>query len=95
MFFGIAFFENSTIRDMVNVVQTPDLAKLIVDGYNQSARLDPAGDDYYAVVRLSLAPPEGWHVFGTHIDSSCEIEFTKECDLDGYPIGERPWRSST
>ena len=40
--------------------------------------------------RLQVLPPEGWFAFGTHMVSPDKLEFTKERDQDGLPIGERP-----
>lgn len=36
------------------------------------------------------APPEGWFTFGTHVDSTYPLDFSKETDEAGDPLWERP-----
>ena len=35
-------------------------------------------------------PPEGWHVFGTHVDVPVRLEFSEETDDALMPLWERP-----
>lgn len=37
-----------------------------------------------------INPPEGWFHFGTHVEYSGEIEFSKELGEDLMPLWERP-----
>lgn len=88
MFYGVASFINDVIFDIIKCFVDEDLADEYAERLNEKA----VGWEslHYLVVRLVVLPPKGWSVFGTHMDYGGEIEFTKELDFDGYPIGERP-----
>ena len=89
MFYGVAFFTNNTLDHVDDVFETENSAKTHASLLNR--RFKYQDGDYYSVIRLMILPPDGWSVFGTHVDYSGEIEFTKELDFDGYPLGERPF----
>ena len=89
MFFGVGYFIDNIISEIVEVHEDPEIAQGYVDRYN-SLMSNHCGCCHYAVVRLQVLPPEGWFAFGTHMVSPDKLEFTKERDLDGFPIGERP-----
>ena len=90
MFFGVGYFiDNIIISEIVEVHEDPEIAQGAVDASN-SLMISIGGRGHYAVVRLQVLPPEGWFAFGTHMVSPDKLEFTKERDQDGLPIGERP-----
>jgi hypothetical protein len=37
-----------------------------------------------------VEPPEGWFIFGTHVDTPGPLEFSEELDEGGLPRWERP-----
>lgn len=89
MFFGVGYFIDNIISEIVEVHEDPEIAQGAVDACN-SLMISIGGHGRYAVVRLQVLPPEGWFAFGTHMVSPDKLEFTKERDQDGLPIGERP-----
>ena len=89
MFFGVGYFIDNIMSEIVEVHEDPEIAQGAVDACN-SLMSCICGHGHYAVVRLQVLPPEGWFAFGTHMVSPDKLEFTKERDLDGFPIGERP-----
>lgn len=88
MFYGVTSFIDDVIFDIVECFVNEDLADEYAERLNEKVVDDESLR--YSVVRLLVAPPDGWSTFGTHVDYSGEIEFTKELDFDGHPIGERP-----
>ena len=89
MFFGVGYFIDNIISEIVEVHEDPEIAQGAVDASN-SLMISIGGHGRYAVVRLQVLPPEGWFEFGTHMVSPDKLDFTKELDLDGFPLGERP-----
>ncbi|MCY1718470.1 hypothetical protein OVA26_16160 [Microbacterium sp. SL62] len=46
---------------------------------------------WLAVGSGSMAePPEGWSIFGTHVDVAGRLEFSSTLDPSGLPLWERP-----
>lgn len=89
MFFGVGYFIENIISEIVEVHEDPEIAQGYVDAYNFH-RSNHCGCCHYAVVRLLVLLPEGLFALGEHMVSPDKLEFTKELDPDGFPIGERP-----
>jgi len=71
------------------VVASSDLAAAsrLAEKHNEDLRAAYRSAREETVVQLA-SPPDGWSVFGTHVDQDVELEFWG--DDGGVPIWERP-----
>jgi hypothetical protein len=77
-----------------------DIARRVTDevlGEGTYADLNRGNPDpgVQAAIKRARTPPEGWSVFGTHVDIPGPLEFSTETDEAGMPLWERLIESIT